>query len=272
MKSIFLIFALTGFVSCYSQSKFYTGEDGTEIEVINDNPDSIKKACVYVGRFGLEGINFIGASYYQPKRFFVNLFLGRTGGSIDGSVFFFNTIRNVKTKILISSESSGSGQYRTKTKTYLKVPSSNRLSFGLHMGTSIANYSKLERYKEYFNFVKSPNSPITSHGVFGGLTLLEARQMKYKLFARSKQGSLIRRLNADAIYYYKRDSHTPEINATNIDTYSREVGYRLYYDFKATVVTKRGNFGVNGLLGVGTNSQLINIPIFLGFGIGFSFL
>lgn len=241
-----------------AQRQTYAAKDGTtvDLEVLSVNPDEGRNASIYVGFFGPEGMHNIGANYHKPAKFYINGLAGRSGGAVDASIFLASSLKSAKFKQSVKQA------YRTKY--VVKIPGQKRRSFGLHMGVSSVNYTKL---------ADGPSSGLSTKSVFGGLSLLKSKHTHWKIFDsyEKAQGTAINRLNADVMYYFDRKAAWLQPGET-VEGVSRPMGVRLYYDGKATFWSRQGRLGLNYMLGVALNSDKQGFPLFAGIGLGYSFL
>ena len=267
MACILLIYMLSNNV--LGQKKTYVANDGTnvDVEVINTNPADCKKACIYIGKFGLETNNLIGASYYSPDKYFINGLFGLYGGNIDISNLFINLDRKINIKQTVKSKWAG---YHSRTNYKVKIPTNTRLSIGTHLGLCYINYSRSES-REVFNIYSY--NPYSAMGVFGGITFLSAKYVNWRIEDKyNLEGTSIDRINIDAIYYFNRKLLKNYDGNETIDDYTRSVGYRIYYEGKATFWGFRGGIGLNYMLGYGLNSSLQDLEFFFGLGVGYNFM
>lgn len=252
-----LVFLVLLQIEARAQRQTYTAEDGTQIdvEIISVDPDKGRNTSIFIGVFGPEGAHTLGANYYKPGKFFINGLVGRSGGHVDGSIFFITSTKEIKMKQ--SVKVSGN------TKYVIKVPGLKRRSFGLHMGANMVDYSKM-------NDATAQHSAV---GVFGGLSLLKARHTNWKIYDsfRQAQGTLINRLNADVIYYVHTEYPEAYMTTETGTEPARKIGARIYYDGKATFWSRQGRISLNYMLGVGLNSDMDGIPLFGGLGLGYNF-
>lgn len=268
MKKIgfFILFMVQISLNSFGQVETYRAVDGTsvDLEIINSNPDEGRNACIYIGRYGLEGSNMIGANYYRPNKFFINGMAGTSGGNIDLSLLFINKTRQVVSKQTVKSN------YRTKY--VVKIPIPSKLSFGPHLGVSFTDYSKF-LFNNAFG-VDAEYRSYSTMGIAGGVSLLGAKHIHLKRHGdvAEAQGTVIHRINADGIFYFNRKLPSDYNGTETIDDLSRKIGYRIYYDAKATIWGGAGRLSMNYMIGVGLNSQLKGFPIFAGLGLGYNFL
>lgn len=245
-----------------AQRKTYVAKDGTEVdvEIMNIHPDEGRNASIFLGPFGPEGINFIGGNFHNPGKYYLNGLLGQSGGQLDGSFFLISKIKDSK----ISQSVKSTGTYSSSTRYVVKVPIKKRISFGLHGGASYVDYSKIQ--SDYYEH--------NAIGIFGGFSYLKSKHTHWKIFDDYKeaQGTLVKRLNADFIYYFVNQPHNTSLDPSDVPLATRKIGARIYYDGKATFWSKHGRIGFNYMLGVGLNSGVENLPIFAGIGLGYSFL
>lgn len=264
MKRFYFLFVILLFFSTIlsAQRKTYAAKDGTEvdIEIINIHPDEGRNASIFLGAYGPEGINFIGSNIHNPGKYYLNGLFGLSGGQIDGSIFLFSKIKDSK----ITQSVKSTGTYSSSTKYVVKVPIKKRISFGLHGGVSYVDYSKIQ--SDYYEH--------SAFGVFGGISYLKSKHTHWRIFDDYKegQGTLIKRLNADFIYYFVEEAPDLSNDPNDNPLPTRKIGARIYYDGKATFWSKHGRIGFNYMLGVGINSGVENFPLFAGIGLGYSFL
>lgn len=243
-----------------AQKRTYEAPTGkrVEVEIVNDNPDEGRNASIFVGFFGPQGINMLGANYYKPKSYFINGLVGPTGGQLDVSLFLKNTTKPMVLRQSVAMEGH--------TKYMVRVFGEKRKSLGLHGGASYMDYS-------------FDGPTYSSLGVFAGVSLLKAKHAHWKISSnyRQAQGTLINRLNADVIYYVPVvNIETPVTPGTVVydepDQLYRKVGARVYYDGKATLWSRGGRISFNYMLGVGLNEDKRSLPFFGGLGLGYNFL
>jgi hypothetical protein len=258
VRNLFIAVLILQSFESFSQRQTYQAKDGTsvDLEVLSSNPDEGRNASIYLGFFGPEGMHNVGASYHQPAKFYLNVLAGRTGANLDGSFFLFSTLKPTKIKQSVKQDYN--------TRYVVKIPAEKRRSFGIHIGVSSVDYSKM---------TDAPASGLSAKSVFGGLSLLKSKHTHWKIYDdyRQAQGTAINRLNADVIYYFDRSAVYLEPGET-LDDASRKMGVRLYYDGKATFWSRAGRMGLNYMLGVALNSDMDGIPLFAGIGLGYNFL
>ena len=258
-----VILAIAISSNAYSQKQKFEAEDGTtvDVEVISTDPDGVKKASIYVGMFGPEGVNLAGASYYNPGSFYLNAMIGVQGGIVDGSIFFISKLTEATDKQSVKVK----GNSRYLTKYVAEIPGTRRKSFGIHAGTSYIDYSKFTNDNYSFH---------TANGIIAGLSYLKSSFTHWGIDDKSEsQGTLLFRLNADVIYYLNRKFVNKDINADAINDVSRNIGFRLYCDGKTSVWSRKGRTSVQYMLGVGRNSSTRSkVGLLAGLGLGFNFL
>lgn len=266
LTSIFFILgSLCHFSATAQKTLNFKATDGTtaEVTLVSTNPDEGRNSSLYAGFFGPEGINNIGFSNYGPGKYYINIMGGATGGMIDGSYFF---ITKVKESTVSNSLKDGNNV------AYVgKLPLEKRTAFGLHGGAGYTDYS-------LFN-TASNNSYSTMSG-FGGISLLKAKHIEIFIDETSRRGArngtLIMRLNADAIFYFgQKFVQGKAVNpggATDLASMTRTMGFRLYLDGKATLWGRKGRLSINYMVGVGRNSDAsTKLPAIGGLGLGYNF-
>ncbi len=182
---------------------------------------------------------------------------------VDGSFFLTSKLK----------ESSISNSLKAEGNiTYVgKIPVEKRTSFGLHGGAGYTDYS--------FQGSNTSNSYSTM-SAFGGISLLKAKHLQIVIDENvrrgARNGTLIMRLNADGIFYFGQKSIKG--NAVNpsgdssLSVLTRNIGFRVYVDGKATVWGRKGRLSLNYMLGIGQNSMRKNrLPAIGGLGFGYNF-
>ena len=265
-RNFFALLLLAFLVSptLLAQYETYTAEDGTQVQldIRSVNPDKLPRLHAALGTFGIEGIKLINISYYQPKQFMINAYLGNGSFLLDGNYFFTSKLKDKRQTQ--SVKQSGTTQYVVRFDT------KKRTSLGIHAGVSYADYS---------NDVTNINTaPFKATGVFLGGTLLGTRYASFRIkdVYRKRKGHSLSRLNADAIFYVNRTlnnyTHT-ELAPPNIDDLSRPIGFRLYYDGFTALWSRNGRFTFHYQFGLALHaSKNITFPGFLGLGLGYSFI
>lgn len=261
-KILQLIVATALAITANSQQQTFKGTDGTTVtaNIISTNPDEGKHASIYVGVFGPEGVNVVGASYYKPGALYLNAMAGPTGGMIDGSFFFLSGMKECKLRQSIKSGAIAN--------SYITAPLDKRKSLGVHAGTNYIDYSSFKT--TYLN-------PFSASGVFGGLTFLSSGHAHWKIDKNNQevQGTTIGRVNADIIYYTNRKLVNIKDSKEHvlIDEVSRKIGFRVYFDGKTSVWSRNGRTSINYMIGVGRNAdRATNFVPFGGIGFGYNFL
>jgi hypothetical protein len=257
---IFTAFFFHATLLLLAQKRTYEAPNGkqVDVEIVNDNPDEGRNASIFVGFFGPQGVNLLGANYYKPKSYFINGLIGPASGQVDVSLFLRNTVKPTVLRQSVAMEG--------RTKYMVRVFTEKRKSLGLHGGASYMNYS-----------FDGPD--YSSLGVFAGVSLLKSKHAYWKISSNYKQaqGTLINRLNADVIYYVPLvRTATPAATGTvgygEPERTYRKVGARVYYDGKATLWSRGGRVSFNYMLGVGINEDKQSLPFFAGLGLGYNFL
>lgn len=257
LKTLLPITALI-FSSSYlsAQSGTYQFDDGTEIDVqvVTSNPDKGRNAAIFVGAIGPEVLNVIGGSYYFPSKGYVQAMAGPWGGIVDGNVILASKTKPINMKQSVRMDRDNLGR---QVKYVVKIPSEKRVSLGLHTGAS------------YYNYMETPFSAI---GLIGGLSLLKARHAHWLIEGDYKEGrgTAVSRINADAIFYV---NHTPtgEEGEVSIKEDTRSLGFRVYFDGKATLWSRGGKVALHYMLGYGQGADRSGSPLLGGLGLGYSF-
>ena len=247
--------ALSAHVS-FAQPKSFKFEDGTviNVDIRNTNPDEGRKASVFVGGFGPEELHFVGATYYKPSRFYVEALWGTSSFDVDGNIFFFSKLK--KARFRQSVRTSGNTRY------VLRVPGEKRKMLGLHTGAGQTEFFKTETSRGLFSATT----------VVAGLTWMGAKHTNWYIESDNKtvQGTALCRLNADVVFYLNRQMVGGK---GSVDSVSRDMGYRLYYDGGTTVWSKSGRFTIHYMFGVGLPAdKLVKWNLIAGLGLGYSFL
>lgn len=238
-----------------AQSGVYQFEDSTEIyvQIVSSDPNKGRNKSIYLGAFGPEAMpNIIGFSYYNPKKSYLNVMGGLHGGMIDG-----NIILTSKGKPITMKQSVKLSGY---TKYVVKIPSQKQFSTAVHFGSSYY------RHTLYSN-------PFSATGLIGGLSLIKARHAHWLIDSHYKeaQGTSLNRLNADVILYVNRQPIGAERDRATVEENTRQIGWRLYYDGKATFWSRKGHWDMHYMLGVGQGVDKRSMLLLGGFGIGYSF-
>lgn len=264
-----LFFHIQGF----AQVRTYEFEDNTrvDVEVVSVDPDKGRHASIFIGFFGLEGtqLNYLGANYYKPEKFYINGLLGPKGGTIDGNIFFVNKLKKAKFRQSVHGNSSVS--------YVISIPGEKRKSLGLHLGSHYITYDVPPE--------KTINSELTQTkraiNLITGLSLLGAKHTHWKIFNQRKeaQGTSLFRINLDFLYYLNQadivkknyDFNNPytTMGSKNFNS----VGGKIYVDGKTTIWSRKGRVCINYMLGAGVNTNLAKFKYFFaGLGFGYSFL
>jgi hypothetical protein len=243
----------------------FEAKDGTSADVtlISTNPDEGRNSSIYLGFFGPEGMNNIGFSTYKPAKYYISAVGGLTGGTLDASYFFTTKVKESS----ISNSLKGSGNV-----TYVgKIPLEKRTAVGIHGGAGYTDYS--------FMNTSGDNAYSTMSG-FGGITVFKAKHINMYIDESKRKGArngtLLMRLNADAIFYFNqkfiRGTYVNPGPDDDISTMARTIGFRVYVDGKATMWGRKGRLSLNYMLGVGRNSDLKRkLPAIGGMGFGYNF-
>lgn len=249
-----------------------------DVTILSKDPDEGRNSCIYVGLFLLEGnpkqqgSNQIGFSKYGPGKYFINIVGGYGGGVIDGSYFFTTKEKEsyIKNSLAVDYGYGGSS-----VKYVGKIPLIKRTAFGLHGGAG---------YHDFSSFNNEYDDTYSTMSIFGGISLLKAKHIDITVDdiengKSSKKGTLIKRLNADVIYYFGQkfvrgkgaDPSVPP--SEDLATMTRNIGFRIYVDGRASIWNRKGIISVNYMYGIGRSSYASVLPIslILGLGLGYTF-
>lgn len=267
-KIIFLVSLFIYSLPSYSQKKIhFISGDGTSanVEIISSNADDGRNNCVYGGFLAIEGLQSIAFSKYKPTKYYLNIMGGFTGLQMDGNLFFSTKIKEdfIFQTIKVNSNVQYIGE----------IPIQKRISYGFHGGIGYTDNS--------FSRLSTLNSFSTMCGV-AGISLLSSKHVNLIVDGNKakgrKNGTTLFRANADMVFYFnKKYIAAPGNNIgaggiLDLQEETRNFGYRLYIDGKATIWGKDGRFSINYLLGACKNSDATQrYMLILGAGLGYNF-
>jgi hypothetical protein len=275
-KTIFILSALYCSMAISQETLKLKAEDGTEFEVdiLNKNPDEGRNAEVYLGAFGIDGVHILGANYNIPKIANINLGIGVNNYWLDGSVFAYSWIKNGKIKQSVGYNSTGINNMGQSTvqKYVAKIPSDKRRSIGLHGGFNS------------FSFLMSKEGTTRLDGMSwsAGLTFLRAMHVHWGIkengsTEKGRQGTLINKFHADYVGYFNQSVSSISthgfIEPQPLSYYTRNSGFRIYLDGKATFWSEKGRISVHYMAGIAQGAEALkSIDVLFGLGVGFNFL
>ncbi|MEM9672238.1 MAG: hypothetical protein AAF992_06565 [Bacteroidota bacterium] len=242
-----------------AQSGVYQFDDSTEVyvQVVSSNPEKGRNKSIYLGAFGPDAMpNIIGFSYFKPKKSYLNIMGGLHGGTVDGNIILTTKHKPVTMK---QSVKMAYGGYNRTTKYVVEVPSQKQFSTAVHLGGSYYQYTLYD--------------PFSAIGLIGGMSLIKSRYAHWLIDSEYQegQGTSINRLNADVVFYVNRQALGAEPTTINIAEDTRQIGWRLYYDGKATLWSRKGHLGFQYMLGIGQGVEKKSMILLAGLGLGYSF-
>lgn len=226
--------------------------DGTTsyIKLIENRADKGLNKEVYLGVFGIDGVQILGFNYNLPKITNLNLRLGVKNYWVDGSLFLYSWKKKGIVKQSLKTKSAVIHGQMGTVKYVAKMPVEKRRSLGIHFGASQFKFQD-----------KVSTSGLSGYSLFGGVTLFRAMHLKTKILDRNvfRKGTHINKLNLDFVTY-------PNTTVKS--------AVRLYFDGKASFWSESGKWSLHYMFGISTvnvedSSAKIGVPF--GLGIGFNF-
>ena len=264
--TILLLFVMS--ITCFGQQNTAKFKDGTAIdyELVEKNPDNMNQFNISL----LSGLNF---TYFKPNSFFVTAKYGIWRYGAEGLIFFKSFEQEKEKNYSIKSISTG---YREITSYVIKPVVTVKTYVGVHTG-----YYRLD----YTNPWSMNIGILKTNEVFAGLGLSRMRFSKILVNYGDKptmlKATLQTNFYADILYFPGRkyfpneeesiDPTLPEYSSVN--EFSKEVGYRVYFDGKASIARTK-DFGLTWKLGYQSGpytgkSAKLGVLMAFGFYCGF---